>query len=56
LYFIIGQYRKLQYQRGDGLTENEINIGDILQYCVNRMGQVIMPILFSTDEIEHMSE
>ncbi|WP_440009018.1 hypothetical protein [Halomicrococcus sp. SG-WS-1] len=56
IFLTISQYRELQDQRGDELTEKEIGVTDVLEDCINGMGQIIMPILFTSDEIESMSE
>ena len=56
MFLKIGQCRKPQDQHGDELTEKEIGVTEILENCVNGMGQIIMPILFCTEEIGNMSE
>jgi hypothetical protein len=56
VFFAISQYRELQDTQGETLIEREIGVADVLENCVNGMGQVMLPILFPPDQIEDMNE
>lgn len=56
VFFTISQYRELQETQGEDLTEREIGVTDIIENCVNGMGQVLLPVIFSSDELDRMTE
>ncbi|WP_420182099.1 hypothetical protein ACNO8S_13640 [Haloarcula sp. KBTZ06] len=56
VFMTISQYRELKDKREDELIEKEVGITGLIENSLDGVGQVLMPMLFTENEIDRLTD